>query len=132
MKPSTQRRMPCRAAQAEAAVPQGQLRTCLSRLRQLRRLIAKQERCQASTIVACCVAVCAFQREGVDGILREQQPCNLGVMERGGAVEKAALAGQDCMQVGLEELRTPKATTPRSAKGSAWSPTQIGESGQAH
>ena len=50
-------RMACRAAQAETAVPQCQARTRLSRLRQLRRLIGKRERCATGA----------------------QQPCYLGV-----------------------------------------------------
>ena len=55
--------MACRAAQAKAAVPQCQLRARLSRFRQLRRLIGKQERGKAAedcAIMACRVAACAF------------------------------------------------------------------------
>ena len=115
--------MPSRTAQAEAAMPQCELRACLSMYRQLRPLIGKQEGGKASedcTVVACRIAVCAIKREGAEGVLGtrrcatgEQQPCNLGVMECREVVEEALLARQDCTQVSFDELRSAK----RNAKG---------------
>ena len=48
---------------------------------------------------------------------RAKQPCNLGVMQCGEVVEETTLAGQDCTQVGFDELLSANAA---GCTGGAW------------